>query len=44
MMREHYWDPLKGMLSVPEEEYTFFSKAALDKGKKPEEFKKEELR
>lgn len=44
MVREHYWDPLKGMLSVPEEEYTFFSKAALDKGKKPEEFKKEELR
>lgn len=44
MMKEHYWDPLKGMLSVPEEEYTFFSKAALDKGKKPEEFKKEELR
>lgn len=44
MMREHYWDPLKGMLSVPEEEYTFFSKAALDKGKKPDEFKKEEFR
>ncbi len=44
MMREHYWDPLKGLLSVPEEEYTFFSKAAIEKGKKPEEFKKEELR
>lgn len=44
IMKEHYWDPLKGMLSVPEEEYTFFSKAALDKGKKGEEFKKQELR
>ncbi|MBI4894454.1 MAG: hypothetical protein HY833_01825 [Candidatus Aenigmarchaeota archaeon] len=44
IMKEHYWDPLKGMLSVPEEEYTFFGKAALDKGKKPEEWKKEELR
>lgn len=44
IVKEHYWDPLKGMLSVPEEDYTFFSKAALDKGKKPDEFKKEELR
>lgn len=43
-MREHYWDPLKGMLHVPEEEHTFFSKAAIDHGKRPEDFKKEELR
>jgi len=43
-IKEHYWDPLKGMLSVPEEEYTFFGKAAIDKGKKPDEWKKEELR
>ena len=44
IVKEHYWDPLKGMLSVPEEEYTYLGKAALDKGKKPDEWKKEELR
>lgn len=43
-MREHYWDPLKGMLHEVEEDHTFFSKAAIDKGKRPEDFKKEELR
>lgn len=43
VVREHYWDPLKGLLAVPEEEHTFFSKAAVTKGKR-EEFKKEELR
>ncbi len=42
-MHEHYWDPLKGLLAVPEEEHTFLSKSALDKGKRPEEFKKSEL-
>jgi hypothetical protein len=44
IIREHYWDPLKGTLSVPEEEYTFLGKAALEKGKKPDEWKREELR
>lgn len=43
-MREHYWDPLKGTLAVPEEDYTFLSKSAIDKGRRAEEFKKEELR
>ncbi|MFH0929330.1 MAG: hypothetical protein V1818_03170 [Candidatus Aenigmatarchaeota archaeon] len=32
-MREHALDPLKGLLTVPEEEYTFLSSAAKNKGK-----------
>ena len=44
IMHEHYWDPLKGMLAVPEEEYTFLSRTAFDKGKRGEEFKRAELR
>lgn len=44
IIREHAEDPLKGMLSVPEEGYGFLSSAAIAKGKKPEEWKKEELR
>ena len=35
-MREHAWDPIEGLLSVPEEKHTFLSKAALDKGKAQE--------
>ena len=35
-MREHAWDPLEGLLSVPEEKHTFLSKSALDKGKAQE--------
>jgi len=42
-IREHALDPLKGMLAVPEEEYTFLSKAAIEKGK-AEEWKKEKYR
>jgi hypothetical protein len=41
---EHALDPLKGVLAVPEEQYTYMGKAALEKGKRPEEWKKEELR
>jgi len=38
-------NPLKGTLKIPEEEYTFFSRAAItQEGKKPEEWKKEEFR
>ncbi|MFA4819362.1 MAG: hypothetical protein WC613_00210 [Candidatus Aenigmatarchaeota archaeon] len=32
-MREHAWDPLEGLLSVPEEKHTFLGKTAVDKGK-----------
>ncbi len=44
VIREHARDPLKGLISTPEEEYTFLSSAAIGKGKKPEEWKKEELK
>lgn len=42
-IRDHYLDPLKGMLIFPEEEYTFLSKAAAEKGK-AEIWKKEQFR
>lgn len=43
-IEEHARDPLKGLITVPEEEYTFLGRSALEKGKRPEEWKKEELR
>jgi hypothetical protein len=43
VIREHALDPLKGMLLVPEEEYTFFSSEAVKKGK-GEEWKKEKYK
>ncbi|MFH1474077.1 MAG: hypothetical protein ABIE55_04280 [Candidatus Aenigmatarchaeota archaeon] len=42
-IRDHFMDPLKGMLAVPEEEYTFLSKTATDKGK-AEVWKKEKYK
>lgn len=42
-IKEHAFDPIKGMLMVPEEEYTFLSKAATEKGK-AEVWKKEKYR
>ena len=42
-IREHAFDPIKGMLAIPEEEYTFLSKAAIEKGK-AEAWKKEKYR
>jgi hypothetical protein len=33
MIREHAWDPLEGVLSVPEEKHGFLSGAAVQKGK-----------
>lgn len=41
---EHAFDPLKGMLKLPEEEHTLLGTAAIRGGKRPEEWKKEELR
>jgi len=41
---QHMMDPLRGTLKVPEEEYTFLSRASMEEGKKPEEWKKEEFR
>jgi len=42
-VREHAWDPLKGLMQVPEEEHGIFSRAAVEKGK-AEEWKKEKFR
>jgi hypothetical protein len=44
IITEHARDPLRGLIVVPEETYTSLGKAALEKGKRPEEWKKEELR
>jgi len=42
---QHRMDPLKGLIKIPEEDYTFLSRAAITElGKKPEEWKKEEYR
>jgi sugar phosphate isomerase/epimerase len=35
-MRNHAWDPLEGLLLIPEEKHTFLSKAAVEKGKAQE--------
>lgn len=45
IIRDHAIDPLKGLISIPEEEFTFLGKAATEKpGTTPEKWKKEELR
>ncbi len=43
VMREHALDPLKGLLTVPEEEHGFLGRAALEKGK-GEEWRKEKYK
>jgi sugar phosphate isomerase/epimerase len=35
-IKEHAWDPLEGLLSVPEEKHTFFGRNAVEKGKAQE--------
>jgi hypothetical protein len=42
IIEEHSRDPLKGMLVVTEEKHGFLGKAAIEKGKRPEEWEKEE--
>jgi hypothetical protein len=42
-VRDHAWDPLEGVLEIPEEKHTFLSKTAVDKGKR-EEWEKRKLR
>ncbi|MEM7819875.1 MAG: hypothetical protein QXD48_03545 [Candidatus Aenigmatarchaeota archaeon] len=32
-IRDHAWDPLEGVLMIPEEKHTFLSRAAVEKGK-----------
>ncbi|MDI6798793.1 MAG: hypothetical protein QMD12_02235 [Candidatus Aenigmarchaeota archaeon] len=43
-IREHAYEPLKGLIVAPEEEYTGLGRAAIERGAPPEKWKKEELR
>jgi len=38
---EHTMDPIKGMLKIPEEDYTMLGSGAIKAGKKPDEWAKE---
>jgi hypothetical protein len=42
-IREHAFDPLKGLMTVPEEEHGFLGRAAIEKGK-AEEWRREKYR
>ncbi|RLI96550.1 MAG: hypothetical protein DRO99_04250 [Candidatus Aenigmatarchaeota archaeon] len=44
IMQDHAWEPLKDLLEIPEEEWTFLSQSAIKKGKKPDAWKKGEFR
>ncbi len=35
-VRDHAWDPLQDLLTIPEEKHTFLSRAAVEKGKREE--------
>jgi len=43
-VREHAYEPLKDLLEMPDEEFGMLSKTVLSRGKKPETWKKGELR
>ena len=43
LIKEHYLEPLKGLLAIPEEDYGFLSTTAIQKGKQ-EEWRKEKYR
>jgi len=43
-IKDHALDPLKGLMVVPEEEHGVLGKAALEKGKRPEEWAKEKYK
>jgi hypothetical protein len=44
IIENHGRDPLKGLIVVPEEQHTFLGRTAIEKGKRPEEWEKEEHR
>ena len=44
IMQQHACEPLKDLMEVPDEEWSFLSQAAMKKGKKPEVWKKGEFR
>jgi len=43
IIEEHGRDPLKGLIITPEEKHTFLGRGAIEKGKRPEEWEKEEF-
>lgn len=44
IVKDHFHEPIKDLLEIPEEEWGALSQAALKGGKKPEQWKKGELR
>ena len=44
IVKDHAWEPLKDLLEIPEEEWTFLSQSAVKKGKRPEVWKRGEFR
>jgi sugar phosphate isomerase/epimerase len=44
IIMDHMYDPLKDLLEMPEEDWTFLSQSAIKKGKRPEQWKKAEFR
>ena len=44
IIQEHAWEPLKDMLEIPQEEWTFLSQTVAKRGKKIETWKKGEFR
>lgn len=43
-IKEHALEPLRGLITVPEEEHGVLGRAAIEKGKRPEEWAKERYR
>jgi hypothetical protein len=44
IIMDHAYDPLKDLLEMSEEDWTFLSQSAIKKGKRPEQWKKAEFR
>ncbi|MBU0953329.1 MAG: hypothetical protein KKA90_02830 [Nanoarchaeota archaeon] len=44
IIRDKAWEPLKDLLQIPEEDWTMLSREVLQKGKKPEQWKRGEFR
>jgi hypothetical protein len=44
IVKDHAWEPLKDLMEMPEEEWTFLSQTAIRKGKRPEVWKRAEFR
>ncbi len=44
IVRDHAWDPMKDLLYMPDEDWTMLSRAAIEKGRRPEQWKRGEFR